>query len=56
MVKLAVGCGQQIPQPDLVRLDISSKVNSDIVGNLEQNREKLSFAHLWKKQQSQHFC
>lgn len=36
MVKLSVGCGYQEAQPNLVRLDISSKVNPDVVWDLDK--------------------
>jgi len=36
MVTLSVGCGQQEPKPDLVRLDISSLVNPDVVWDLDK--------------------
>ncbi|MDJ0734430.1 MAG: methyltransferase domain-containing protein [Nostocaceae cyanobacterium] len=36
MTKLSVGCGKKTPQPDLVRLDISSEVEPDIVWDLDK--------------------
>jgi len=36
MTTLSVGCGKQEKQPDLIRLDISERVEPDLVWNLEQ--------------------
>jgi ubiquinone/menaquinone biosynthesis C-methylase UbiE len=36
MVTLSVGCGNQAPKPNLIRLDISFEVNPDVVWDLEK--------------------
>lgn len=36
MKKLSVGCGNQKPEPNLVRLDISAEVNPDVVWDLDE--------------------
>jgi ubiquinone/menaquinone biosynthesis C-methylase UbiE len=36
MLTLSVGCGNQAPRSDLIRLDISSEVNPDVVWDLEK--------------------